>query len=60
MIVGVLSTVLLTLSVMYIPFLSTIFELEPLTPLEWILPLGVAFVTLIFAEGIKIAVRNVK
>ncbi|MDP2216651.1 MAG: cation-translocating P-type ATPase [Methanolobus sp.] len=60
MIVGVLSTVLLTLSVMYIPFLNNIFELVPLTPMQWILPLGVAFVTLIFAEGIKIAVRNVK
>ncbi|AFV24224.1 cation transporter, P-type ATPase [Methanolobus psychrophilus R15] len=60
MVIGVLSTVLLTLLVMYIPFLNNIFELVPLTPAEWLLPLGVAFVTLIFAEGIKIAVRNVK
>ncbi len=60
MVVGVLGTVLLTVAAMYIPFLSDIFELVPLTPLDWLLPLGVAFVTLLFAEGIKVAVRDVE
>lgn len=60
MVVGVLGTVLLTVAVMYIPFLSNIFELVPLTHTDWLLPLGVAFVTLLFAEGIKVAVRNVE
>ncbi|MDI3538905.1 MAG: P-type Ca2+ transporter type [Methanolobus sp.] len=60
MIVGVLSTVLLTLSVMYIPFLNDIFELVPLSPSDWVLPLGVAFITLLFAEGIKYGVRGME
>ena len=60
LIVGVFSTLFLTLGVMYIPFLQEIFELTTLSLTDWIIPLSAAFVTLIFAEIIKVATRNIK
>lgn len=60
MLIGVLSTFILTLSVMYIPFLAGIFELTSLELADWVIPVSVAFMTLIFAEGIKVAIRNVR
>lgn len=49
---------LVTLSVMYIPFLREIFKLVPLDLVDWIVPLSVAFSTLIFAEAMKAITRN--
>ncbi len=56
MIVGVTSTFLLTMGVMYIPFFSSIFELVPLNPTEWIIPVSVAFGVLIGIEILKAAI----
>jgi Ca2+-transporting ATPase len=60
MIVGVVCTFLATLSVMYIPTINEAFGLLPLSPTEWILPMGVAFLTFLFAEGIKSVTRSLK
>ncbi len=60
MIVGVICTFLATLSVMYIPTINEAFGLLPLSPVEWILPMGVAFLTFIFAEAIKSVARSLK
>ncbi|MHC1576339.1 MAG: cation-translocating P-type ATPase [Methanosarcinaceae archaeon] len=59
MLLGVLSTAMLTLSVMYIPFLRDIFELTVLGLADWMLPLGVAMVTLVMVELIKKASSRV-
>ncbi|WP_094226664.1 cation-translocating P-type ATPase [Methanolobus psychrotolerans] len=53
MIAGVLATFFATVSVMYIPRLNEAFGLVPLSPGEWIMPIGVAFATFLFAEGLK-------
>ena len=53
LLVGVFCTLLLTLSVMYIPFFQKIFEFTALSLKDWIVPLSVAFATFIFAEVIK-------
>ncbi|APH38661.1 cation-translocating P-type ATPase [Methanohalophilus halophilus] len=50
---GVLSTLLLTLVVMYVPFLAAVFDLQPLGLRDWLLPLGFAAVTLGFVEIVK-------
>lgn len=60
MIVGVICTFLATLSVMYIPTINEAFGLLPLSPTEWVLPMGVAFLTFLFAEGIKSVTRSLK
>jgi len=52
-IAGVLSTLLLTLLVMYVPFLADVFDLVPLALQDWLLPLGFAAVTLGFVEVLK-------
>ncbi|MDO9517038.1 MAG: cation-translocating P-type ATPase [Methanosarcinaceae archaeon] len=57
---GVFGTFLLTLGVMYIPFFRDIFELTPLTAMDWIIPLSVAFAAMIFAEVIKAATKGIK
>jgi Ca2+-transporting ATPase len=53
MLVGVASTFLLTLTVMYVPYLASIFELVALGPAEWVVPVSAAFGTLFIAEAIK-------
>jgi len=50
---GILITLIISLSTMYIPFFQEIFELSELTLLDWIIPLSVAFSSLIFGELIK-------
>ncbi|TGC11049.1 cation-translocating P-type ATPase [Methanolobus halotolerans] len=57
---GVVVSFLLTLSAMYIPFLSEVFELVPLSLQQWLLPLGVAFCTMLAIEGVKAVTRGVK
>ncbi|WP_445475119.1 cation-translocating P-type ATPase [Methanococcoides methylutens] len=53
MLVGVASTFLLTLTVMYVPYLGNVFELVALGPAEWVVPISAAFATLFIAEAIK-------
>ncbi|WP_319509024.1 cation-transporting P-type ATPase [uncultured Methanolobus sp.] len=60
MIAGVLATFFATMSVMYIPHLNEAFGLLPLSPGEWIMPIGVAFTTFLCAEGLKYITRSVK
>jgi len=60
MLVGVTVSFLLTLSAMYIPFLSNIFELVPLTAQQWILPIGIAFSTMLVIELIKAVTKGIK
>ncbi|WP_406656314.1 cation-transporting P-type ATPase [Methanolobus sp. ZRKC2] len=60
MIAGVIVSFLLTLSAMYIPVLSEIFELVPLTLQQWLLPFGVAFLTMLVIELIKTVTKSVK
>ncbi|TQD26791.1 cation-translocating P-type ATPase [Methanolobus vulcani] len=55
MIAGVTATFFATMSVMYIPKLNDAFGLIALSPSEWIMPIVVAFVTFLFAEGLKLA-----
>ena len=59
MIAGVTATFFATMSVMYIPKLNVAFGLLPLSPVEWIMPIGVAFATFLFAEGLKYTTRSV-
>ncbi|WMW21954.1 cation-transporting P-type ATPase [Methanolobus mangrovi] len=60
MIAGVLATFFATMSVMYIPHLNEAFGLLPLSAGEWIMPIGVAFITFLCAEGLKYITRSVK
>lgn len=53
MIAGVVATFLATMSVMYIPYLNKVFGLLPLSSREWIVPMSVAFITFLMAEGLK-------
>jgi Ca2+-transporting ATPase len=57
---GMLITLLLILSVVYIPLFQMIFELTPLSLEDWALPIGAAFLTLLIAEGIKLVARGPK
>jgi Ca2+-transporting ATPase len=59
MIAGVTATFFATMSVMYIPKLNVAFGLIPLSPAEWIMPIAVAFVTFLFAEGLKLVIAAV-
>ena len=54
MIAGVTATFFATMSVMYISKLNSAFGLIALSPSEWIVPVAVAFVTFLFAEGLKL------
>ncbi len=58
MLIGMLITSLLILSVVYIPLFQLVFELTPLTVMDWTLPIGAAFSTLLIVEGIKFVVRR--
>jgi len=60
LIIGVVFTFLLTLTVMYIPFLQEIFKLATLSLIDWVVPLSAAFATLIFVEIIKKATRRIE
>ncbi|HJH31076.1 MAG TPA: cation-translocating P-type ATPase [Methanosarcinaceae archaeon] len=60
LIAGVFGTFLLTLGVMYIPFFYDIFDLTPLSVMDWVIPLSVAFAAMVFAEVIKAATKGVK
>jgi Ca2+-transporting ATPase len=53
MIAGVIATFFATVSVMYIPKLNDAFGLIALSPSEWIMPIVVAFLTFLVAEGLK-------
>jgi Ca2+-transporting ATPase len=57
---GMLITLLLILSVVYIPLFQLVFELTPLSLEDWVLPVGAAFLTLLIAEGIKLVARGRK
>ncbi|MBN2111125.1 MAG: HAD-IC family P-type ATPase [Methanosarcinaceae archaeon] len=59
MVAGVTFSFLLTLSAMYIPFLSRIFELVPLDLQQWLLPLGVAFSAMLIIEVLKAVTKGV-
>lgn len=60
MLTGMFITLLLILSVVYIPLLQMVFKLTPLSLEEWMLPIGAAFLTLLIAEGIKLVARGRK
>ncbi len=60
MLIGMLITFLLILCVVYIPLLQLVFELTPLGLMDWVLPLGAAFLTLLLIEGIKFVMRGGK
>lgn len=53
MLIGVASTLLLTITVMYVEPLSQLFELVPLGLTDWFIPLSAAFVTMLLAETVK-------
>ena len=59
LLVGIIGTLILSLSVMYIPFFQKIFELTTLGIKDWIIPLTAAFSTLIFAEVVKKITRKI-
>jgi len=58
MLIGMVVTSLLIVGVVYIPLFQLVFELTPLTTIDWVLPLGAAFLTLLIVEGIKFVVRT--
>ncbi|WP_214044070.1 cation-transporting P-type ATPase [Methanomethylovorans sp.] len=60
MLTGMLITLLLILAVVYIPLFQAVFELTPLSLEEWVMPIGVAFISLLIAEGIKLVARGRK
>jgi Ca2+-transporting ATPase len=60
MLIGMLITFLLILCVVYIPILQLVFGLTPLSLMDWVLPLGAAFLTLLIVEGIKFVMRGGK
>lgn len=60
MIAGVIATFFATVSVMYIPKLNDAFGLIALSPSEWLMPIAVAFITFLIAEGLKYTTRSVK
>ena len=60
MLTGMLITFLLIVCVVYIPLLQLVFELTPLGLMDWVLPLGAAFLTLLIIEGIKFVMRGGK
>ncbi|WMW24039.1 cation-translocating P-type ATPase [Methanolobus sediminis] len=60
MIAGVTATFFATVSVMYIPKLNDAFGLIALSPSEWLMPIAVAFITFLIAEGLKYTTRSVK
>lgn len=58
LILGVVSTILMTFGVMYIPFLQETFELTTLGLTDWMVCGSAAFSTFIFAEVIKLVNRK--
>jgi Ca2+-transporting ATPase len=60
MMIGMLITFLLIMCVVYIPILQLVFELTPLSLMDWVLPVGAAFLTLLIIEGIKFVIRGGK
>lgn len=58
MLIGMFITSLLIVGVVYIPLFQLVFELTPLTAMDWVLPIGAAFLTLLMVEGIKFVVRK--
>jgi len=60
MLIGMLITFLLIMCVVYIPILQVAFELTPLSLMDWVLPIGAAFLTLLIIEGIKFVIRSGK
>ena len=59
MLIGVVSTLALSLGVMYTPFFQNIFELTTLSLKDWIIPLSASFATFVFAEGVKRVTREI-
>jgi P-type Ca2+ transporter type 2C len=60
MLIGMLITSLLIMCAVYIPILQMAFELTPLSFMDWVLPIGAAFLTLLIIEGIKFVIRSGK
>ncbi len=60
LILGVVVTLGLSLGAMYIPFFRGIFELTKLSFVDWIIPVVVAFSSVVFAEIIKKCCVRVK
>ncbi|MCD4820502.1 MAG: cation-transporting P-type ATPase [Methanococcoides sp.] len=53
MLVGVASTFLLTMGVMYVRPLGQLFDLVPLSLTDWFIPISAAFLTMVMAELVK-------
>ena len=53
LIYGVLFTLGISLTAMYVPYLRNVFELSFLSLKDWIVPLVVAFSTVLFSEVVK-------
>ncbi|MDA0524772.1 cation-translocating P-type ATPase [Methanococcoides alaskense] len=53
MLVGVASTFLLTMVVMYVRPLGQLFDLVPLSLMDWFIPISAAFLTMVMAELVK-------
>ena len=53
MLAGVAVTFMLTLTVMYVPYLALVFDLVPLSIHDWIYPLMASFFAMAFAEMMK-------
>jgi Ca2+-transporting ATPase len=51
---GVLYGFLLTFAAIYLPVLNKILDTQPLKPIHWLLVLGVALITTLWAETVKI------
>ena len=53
MLIGVASTFLLTMGVMYVRPLGQLFDLVPLSLMDWFIPISAAFLTMVMAELVK-------
>jgi Ca2+-transporting ATPase len=49
-----------TIALIYVPFLQEIFELVPLSLIDWAIALGSAFSTMVFMEAIKLGTKKIE
>jgi Ca2+-transporting ATPase len=56
--VAVLSSMLLQVAIMYVPFLQNIFSMVPLSLAEWGMVVGVAFAGFVYLEVHKFLLRR--
>src|SRR3989442_13236973 len=54
LIVAVLASMALQVAVIYTPFLHSVFETEPLTPLDWLETVLISFTAFAFVEVLKV------